>query len=155
MVGLLSSTIAQNGDRPAITRAGTPAAHMLPHTVLRRAWQTHTYVGVDNETHHHEDHQVDRGNQKGANRASDSRGRKGAQMSEYHNDRSYGRDDYGSHCRHCNTFIEEDGIEFCSYDCEREYQAHADEALANELERRTQTMKAGNHGSKENRSGNH
>jgi hypothetical protein len=39
-------------------------------------------------------------------------------MSEYHNDPSYGRDDYGSTCMHCGDWIDDDYAIFCSPECE-------------------------------------
>lgn len=46
-------------------------------------------------------------------------------MSEYHNDPSYGRDDYGSVCRWCGDWFEIEEDLFCSSDCETSADEHA------------------------------
>lgn len=51
-------------------------------------------------------------------------------MSEYHNDPSYGKDDYGTTCVVCGKWFPEEGEDYCSMDCELEAEGDPEE-LAN------------------------
>lgn len=49
-----------------------------------------------------------------------------SEVSEYQDDPTYGRDDFGSYCLNCDAFISEDCVDFCGPDCRLEYQERDD-----------------------------